>query len=595
MSTVKKVKTPAKMFCSDRDLLQQITSKAMDEIANIVGSSYGPGGKTTLIESEYPGIPNTNTKDGVTIFKSLGSSDPYKHLIIEQTRDAAQRTASEAGDGTTATTIMSATLVKSLFEYCRKNPKESPQRATRILSKIVKKELIPAVKAQSIAIDLDNQGVLQKVAQVSANGDEEMAESVMKAFEEVGFGESSHVTIQELSGPGGYDVSIIEGLPIAIGLEESIGKFHTAFINDKANQRCKLDKPLFLLFDGMVNDLVSFLPLIEALGNKYVNEGDSDYKNLVLVAHGFSESVLTNLAMNFADPLSLNVFPITTPMTNIKNSRLEFLYDLAAFTGAKIFDISNQVSKATLEDLGSNMEVFESYRFRSTVVGEPEEMNIEERAEELQQQLNNAASIAEKLDLEERLGKLTNGIAKLKIYGASNGELKERHDRCEDAVCAVRSTIKHGALPGGCRVLTNLALKIDEEYSEEHRDYNLFQQVLIPSLMEPLRKLLDNAGYSSDEIGKIITDYFADRERVYDIENMEFGLPEELGIFDASQAVIQALENSISIASVMGNLGGIVATPRDNELERRAWKEEQDFSRAVNHADEYVNEANKRS
>ena len=118
--TVKKTKTPAKMYCSDPSQLQDITSVTMDEIANIVGSSYGPGGKTTLIESDYPGIPNKNTKDGVTIFKSLGSSDPYKHLIIEQTRDAAQRTASEAGDGTTATTIISSSLVKNLFEYCKK-------------------------------------------------------------------------------------------------------------------------------------------------------------------------------------------------------------------------------------------------------------------------------------------------------------------------------------------------------------------------------------------------------------------------------------------------------------------------------------------
>jgi chaperonin GroEL len=593
--TVKKVKTPAKMFCSDPKKLQRITVNTMDEVAEIVGSSYGPGGKNTLIESEYPGIPNTNTKDGVTIFKALGSSNPYKHLIIEQTRDAAQRTASEAGDGTTATTIISASLVKNLFTYCNENRKESPQRATRILNKIVKKELIPAIKEQAITIDEDNQGLLTKVAQISANGDEEMAEAVMEAFDKVGFGESSHVTIQELSGPGGYEVELIEGLPIPIGYEESIGKHHTGFINDKANQRCKLDKPLFLLFDGVINDLISFLPLIEELGSKYVTEGDSDYNNLVLVAHGFSENVLTTLAFNMANPTTLNVVPLTTPMTNIKNSRLEFLYDLSAFTGAKIFDMTNQVSKATLEDLGSDMEVFEYYRFRATVVGEPNELNIEERAEELEQQLKNAASIAERIDLEERLGKLTNGIAKLKIFGASNGELKEKHDRCEDAVCAVRSAIKHGALPGGCRVLTNLCIKLNNEYTEDHRDYTLIQTVLINSLMEPLSKLLDNAGYSTEETTKIITDYFQHTDKVYDIENMEFGLPEELGIFDAAQAVIQALENSISIASVMGNLGGIIASPRDNQLEQQAWKEDNDFRRATEEPESYVNEANLRA
>jgi len=593
--TVKKVKSPAKMYCSDPAQLEEVVVRTTNKISNIVGSSYGPGGKTTLIESDYPGIPNKNTKDGVTIFKALGSSDPYEHLIISQVRDAAVRTVSEAGDGTTCTTLLAGAYCKNIFEFCRNNPKESPQRAMRVLSKIVRKQLIPSIKKQSIQVDTENKDLLKKVAIISANGDTELAEAVMESFEKVGFGESSHVTIQELSGPGGFEVDLIEGLPIAIGYEESIGKFATAFINDKANQRCKLDKPLFLLFDGMVNDLVSFLPLINSLGNKYINEGNSDYSNLVLVAHGFSESVLTNLAFNFADPGTLNVVPMATPMTGLKNSRLEFLYDLAAFTGASIFNMTNQPSKATLENLGAGMDFFEYYRFRGTVVGDPNEINIEERAEELEIQLKNSASIQEKLDLEERLGKLTSGIAKLKIYGASNGELKEIHDRCEDAVCAVRSTIKHGALPGGCRVLVNLVLDLDNEYEEGHRDYELIQTVLIKSLMEPLHRLLDNAGYNDEEIEKIITTYFVDTEVVYDIENMEYGTAEELGIYDACQSITQAMENSISIASVMGNLGGIVCSPRDNQLEIQAWKEEQDFNRSVNHADEFINEANERS
>lgn len=593
--TVKKVKTPSKLYCSNPQMLKQITSTTMDEIAEIVGSSYGPGGKTTLIESEYPGIPNTNTKDGVTIFKALGSQDPYKHLIIEQTRDAAQRTATEAGDGTTATTIISSSMVKNLFSYCENNRKESPQRATRVLTKIIKGQLVPSVVDQSIEIGLENKELLRKVAKISANGDEEMANAVMEAFEKVGFGESSHVTIQELSGPGGFEVGLIEGLPIAIGLEESIGKFSNAFINDKGNQRCVLEKPLFILFDGQINDLVSFHNLIDSLGKKYIEEGDSDYKNLVIVAHGFSEAVLTQLSYNFPNPNSLNIMPLATPMTNIKNSRLEFLYDLASFTGAKIFDINNQVGEASFSDLGAGMDTFECYRFRSTVVGEPDELNIEERASELSQQLENAASKAEKLDLEERLGKLTNGIAKLKIFGASNGELKERHDRCEDAVCAVRSAIKHGALPGACRVLTNLCLELYKNYPEDHKDNPLVSQVLIPSLMHPLTKLLENAGYTEEEIEGVYNKYFEDSSVVLDIENQKFGTAEELGIFDASQAVIQALENSISIAGVMGNLGGIIATPRDNQLEIQAWKEDQDFKRAVNHADEFVNEADERA
>ena len=127
----------------------------------------------------------------------------------------------------------------------------------------MKEELIPLVKESAIEIDTENMGILHKVAKVSANGDEEMADAVMDAFEKVGYGESSHVTIQELSGPTGYEVGLIECFPIGIGYEESIGKFGTAFINYKGNQRTYLEDPLFLLFDGTVNDIVAFGNLFE--------------------------------------------------------------------------------------------------------------------------------------------------------------------------------------------------------------------------------------------------------------------------------------------------------------------------------------------
>ena len=132
--SVKKVKTPAKMFTSDLDELEAIIIRAINRVDGSVGSSFGPNGRIHIIESELPGIPNTNTKDGVTIFRSLGSPDAYEHLIIEQTRDVAVRTVNEAGDGTTTATIIAASLIKSLFKFCRENPKYSPQKITRTIN-----------------------------------------------------------------------------------------------------------------------------------------------------------------------------------------------------------------------------------------------------------------------------------------------------------------------------------------------------------------------------------------------------------------------------------------------------------------------------
>lgn len=582
----RKVKTPAKQYTSDLKALEVLIIETMDDISNIVGSSLGPGGRNVIIESEVPDIPDKNTKDGVTIFRALGSEDAYKHLIIEQTRDVAVRTVNEAGDGTTTATIIASALIKQLFSFCRDNKKYSPQKVTRLIQEVVNKRLIPKIHDSSIKITNKNKSLLKKVATISANGDVEMAEAVIKAFDEVGYGSSSHVTIQELSGPSGYDVELIEGFPISKGYEESIGKFHAAFINDQAHQKCILEKPLFILFDGIMSDIVQVQDVLSKIGQEWV-EGNSEYKNVVIVSHKFGDQVLTQLSLNFNNPNTINVVPLSTPMLPIANSELEFLKDLSAFTGAKIFDMVNPLVEATPDDFGQDMEKIEISRFRTTIVGDPESLNIETRANELEAQAKQSESKIERSIIEERLGKLTSGIAKLKIFGSSNGELKEKADRAEDAVCAVRAAISHGCVPGGCRLLVDLAMSLvnDEE--------PVIQNIIIPSLFAPFYRLLDNAGYSNEEVEVILTQMIEDPKKTYDIENAKFGDAKKLGVLDAALAVEQALKNAVSISSVMGTLGGIIAYPRDNKLERDYARDEMNIADTLRNAGG-VNEANER-
>jgi chaperonin GroEL len=587
----RKAKSAPKIFEVDESIIKKKVLNAMSRISRAVGRTLGPGGRNILIESDYPGIPNKNTKDGVTVFKSLGAVDPYEHLIIEQARDAAQRTASEAGDGTTTATVLSYSLIENLFEFCEKNPKYSPQKAARRISKVTEGLLIPYIAKRSIKIDETNQHMLKMVAQISANGDEEMASAVIKAFEEIGYGDASHVTIRELSGKKDYKVERIDGFPIPMGYEDSIGKLHTAFVNDQANQRCYLEKPLFLLFDGQINDLVAIMPLITELGHKYVNESKSEYKNLVIFSHGFSENVLTQLAFNFSDPNTINVLQLVTPMAQFVNSQLHFLQDLSAFTGAKLFGMKDQISTATLADLGTGMTSIEAYRFRTTVIGDPEPVNIEARAEDLKKMLLSAESQAERIWLQERIGKITNGIAKLTIYGGSNGELKEAHDRCEDAVCAVRAAISHGALPGGARIAIDLALILSQDLPIG----DPAREVLMPSLMSLPLRLLDNSGHNPDETQAIMKKLVENPDLVYDIENEKFGKAESLGLFDATKAVSESLSNAVSIAVVLGTCGGLVCHPRDEVFERDEARADAEFTRTVENPGQFTNEANERA
>jgi chaperonin GroEL len=491
---------------------------------------------------------------------------------------------------TTTATILAAAMVLHIYEYCRLNPRMSPQKVARDLSKVVRTKLVPSIQNKAILIDIEkNIELLRMVAKVSANGDDDMADAVIQAFEKLGYGDNAHITIKQISGPYGYDVGLIEGFPIPIGYEESAGKFHNMFVNDQANQRCYLEKPLFLLYDGQLNDMVTVQSVMEKIGDSY-GQGNTEHRNVVIVAHGFSASVLATLSVNFVHPDTIKVLPISTPRAPFLNAETHFLSDLSAFTGAKVFGLRDRISDAKISDLGVGSEYFEAYRYRSTLVANPDSINIEVRADELKVQKKNAESKQEALWLEERIGKLTSGIARLTISGGSNGELKEAHDRCEDAVCAVRSAIAKGALPGGCRTMLDLAAEtsLDETIPDHVKD------ILIPSLYAPILRLLDNAGYKEGDVEEIIARLQEEPNLVYDVENQEFGDPLELGVFDCLPAVEEALKNATSIAAVMGTIGGIVAYPRDENAEREEAAADSEYRKMSENPTAFTNEANER-
>jgi chaperonin GroEL len=243
------------------------------------------------------------------------------------------------------------------------------------------------------------------------------------------------------------------------------------------------------------------------------------------------------------------------------------------------------------------MEYFESFRFRSTVVGRPDELLLQSRVDELRQQQKNAESQYDGQILAERIGILTGGIAKIRVYGASSGELREKRDRTEDAVCAVRGASEHGVLPGGGWTLLKLArmffrpglfgfMRLPMNWDSRR----ICLEILVPSLEEPVRKLLQNAGKSGREVEKIIRTLYRDDSIVYDALEMQFVRPFESGILDSTPAVLEAIRNSLSIASLLGTLGGCVVFPRDEALERQEARETSDFMNSANYneADERI-------
>lgn len=585
----RKAKNAPKVYLSDKDKIQSIVLETMNDISKLVGGTLGPGGKVMLLESDHPGIDDRISKDGISVFMSMAHQNPYKHSIIEVARACSLRTANEAGDGTTTTAVLANEIIKNIFDFCDRNPHESPQKSVRRIKKVMEDILLPYIQSRSIKVTEESKDLLLNVATVSANGEKALASAVLQCFEEVGYGEASHVTIREASGKSGYSVERIEGYPIPIGLEESSGKYFSSFINDQGNQRCYLQNPKFILFDGAIQDMISLAPIFDAIENRIQKDPSSakELKSIILIANGFSENVISTLSYNFEQEGTLRVVPIKAPLAQFMNAQSHWLTDLAAFTGAKVFGLKHQISEGTIDDLGTGMESFEATRFRGTLSGSPDPVNIEFRAEELKKQIKRAESKAEASWLEERIAKITSGIAKLTIIGSNPADIKERADRAEDAVCSIRSSITHGVLPGGGRVILDMALKIQDEL----QDNDPAKEVLVPSLLAVINRLLDNAGYNEIDARNVRGRLVENPEEVYDLENQVFGRAEDLGLFDACKAVAEALRNSIEIAGVLGTLGGIVVHPRDSEFERKEASLDSEWEKVSKNPDAYQNPA----
>ena len=589
---IAKAKTAAKVITFNHDRLKRVVLKTAGEASALVGSTLGPNGKVVLIERQEELGPYSS-KDGITVFNSMAYADPTAQAVLEAARDSSSKTNVEAGDGTTTATILAESLIRIGFEYLEDNPRLSTQKIMRDLESAFDNVISPFIKELSLKVTLDNKDdLLRKVAMISTNNDLQMTDAVMKSFDLVG--DSGNVTIIESSGVSGFDVEKIEGFHISRGFEDSTGRFLDEFINDKPNYRTVLDKPKFILYNGKLTDVHPIIPIMNkiAAASNVQQFGDKAFSsNIVIIAHDFSEAVTADLAINFKTS-TIKPVPLKTPMTYQANSQLHFLLDLAAFTGATVFDPLNRpLLKAELTDLGLNsMKSFEYHRYKSMVIGTPDEALLLPRVEELQQQSKSSESSYDTEVLKERTALLTGGLARIKVYGSSESEIKEKRHRVEDAVCAVKGAIKEGVLPGCAKTLLLLSSRIrrDESLSDA------VKEIMGLALLEPFRRLLLNGGNNSDEIDKIyngmmwvqpsrfdrVKAFFTGKPwapqspfNTYDALTKKFGDGVKIGVIDSSSAVSYALKNSLSVAKMLMGLSGIVVFQRDIGLDVEAGKD----------------------
>jgi chaperonin GroEL len=585
-----KPKDASKIVLTKYDDLESKVLSAALRTAEIVGATLGPGGCPVLIERQETTMPAMVTKDGVTVARSLAYKDPAEHEVMQAMRDAAVRTVTEAGDGTTTSLVLAEAILRRTRGFCEENPKISPQRVVQRLRNAMQEIIEPAIARAVRKADMadpEGQRLLRAVAKVSANGDEALADAVIKCFDLVG--DDGNVTIQEQTGPvSKYEVERLEGYPLNTGYEESCTRFFPMFINDQHQQRVYLERPVFVLYHGAITEIQTLVMLMTRIGKAWQDEAFNH--NVVVCATGFSESVVGELGFNFRDGQTLNVYPMVVPKSALHNSQLHILQDLAALTRGEVFDpISKPLDSAKLEQLGGGVQYFEASRYRTNIVGYDAGPEIENRVQELHAQTE-GASILERSIIEERIGKLTGGIAKLLVLGSSNGELRERRDRAEDAVMAVRGALRHGCVPGGGWMLA----RCDADCQAADDADRTLSRVLAPALREVVRRLYRNAGMIEAEAISTynqLIDHAMDGEpQAYDLLADRWVDCFEAGLLDSTPAVREAIRNAISIAGLLGTLGGIVVFQRDREVDVNEARDAQEFYRTigVNEADERI-------
>lgn len=548
-------RSKAKKIIVKKEVVKELVYNTINDMATIVGATLGPGGKPVLIERDS--LSPLITKDGVTVAKSLGVDNAEANIIIDAAKEICLKTAKEAGDGTTTAIVLANAITKHGLNFLDSNPKYNPQRVINELNVLYSTVITPYLKAN--AIKAKGREDLVHVATISANGDKAIAEAAVTAV--LAAGEDGHVLIEEAQG-NQLKVETMDGFIVTSGLKD-IGAVGRIFINDRGNQQVKMDRGLVFLYDGSINDLKVPGAIQQAV------EGTELYGLPIMVfAHGFADVVIDAFAKTTKG--GYTVVPVKTPMTGVANSRSSFLLDMSAYTGATVYD-PGTIDTFINTDSSSGFGAFDNAKvgmYESVVQSVPDSERIDSRLAELKHLMDVAPSDFDKMHIKAAIGKLTGGISTIWVGGGSELEAREKRDRVEDAVEAVKSAIAEGIVPGGCAVQLVLAYLINK-----HPDKKPSWSIMSTALTEPFDLLLNNCGENTQDIWPLIEAEYINQKglptKVFDANQHIVVDPMTAGIIEPAKVARVTIGNALSVASLLTTLGGIVVAPRNAGLEQQ--------------------------
>lgn len=498
--------------------------KGVDKLSNAVKTTLGPKGRNVIIDKSF-GAPQI-TKDGVTVAKEIELEDKVENMGAQLVKEVASKTNDIAGDGTTTATVLAQAIITTGLRnvIAGANPIELKRGIDKAVEAVIK-----SLKKQSKIIGNDN-AIIEQVASISANGDKTIGKLIAEAMDKVS--KEGVITIEEAKGIE-TEVNVVEGMQF------DRGYISPYFVTDTEKMQCVYENPYILIHDKKISVMKDLLPILE----KVAQTG----RPLVIIAEDVETEALATLVVNKLRG-GLKVAAVKAP--GFGDRRKEMLEDIAVLTGATVISEEKgyKLEDASIDNLGETEKVSIDKDNTTIVSGKGKKEEIAGRVAQIKAQIETTTSDYDKEKLQERLAKLSGGVAVIYVGAASEIEMKEKKDRFDDALHATRAAVEEGIIPGG-GVGFIRAIDILKDVEFENQDQKIGISIIKRALEEPLRQIVENAGLEGSVIadkvknGKNDFGFNASKE-VY--ENLM-----ETGVIDPTKVARVALENAASIASML--------------------------------------------
>jgi chaperonin GroEL len=515
------------------DDARQCMARGASILVQAVKATLGPRGRNVVMQRSFGGP--AISKDGVSVAKEVELEDRFENMGAQMVKEVSTKTSEIAGDGTTT----AAVLAQSIFQEGLKSVAAgmNPMDVKRGIDKAVD-AVVEELKHLTIVCE-DSQAIAQ-VGTVSANGDAEIGALIASAMEKVG--KEGVITVEEGSG-------MANELDVVEGMQFDRGYLSPYFINKPEDMTMELEDAFILLYDKKLSNIRDMLPLLEAVAKAG--------KPLLIVAEDVEGEALATLVVNAVRGI-IKVAAVKAP--GFGDRRKAMLQDIAVLTGGEVIseETGLTLEKTSLDELGSARKIIVAKDNTTLIGGNGQPDEIKGRVQQIRRQIDDATSDYDKEKLQERLAKLSGGVAELKVGAATETAMKEKKDRVEDAMHATRAAVEEGVVPGGGVALVRMTQAVQAQgLKGDNPDQEMGVKIVLRAMEQPLREIMVNAGLEPSVVLNKVKEH--EGNYGYNAQTTEYGDMIEMGILDPTKVVRVALQNAASIAGLMITTEAMIA------------------------------------